>query len=277
MIHCAVVGLEADEEPAKKRSKGRYHQGQEQNDSSGLISVRRYIELGFGTELSFWNEWSTLGSLQKVRNRDLSVDSLAREWGVSRAEVLRQCGDIKSEEELENERKLLQLEKFEERVQKAGFIKKESHLEQQIKEAEQRAEVLSDYERMRLENMRERQALLEELNMDKERKEIAEEKQRGMIFTPKHEIKRRAPSARLKTLREKERLSKEETSRYWKPKENQVSPRWVGQWLSPVKERGEARKLLVPKFSSENRIFHVPRSELSLKEISTQNKGPDSK
>ena len=102
----------------------------------------------------------------------MSVDSLAREWGVSRAEVLRQCGDIKSEEELENERKLLQLEKFEERVQKAGFIKKESHLEQQIKEAEQRAEVLSDYERMRLENMRERQALLEELDMDKERKEI---------------------------------------------------------------------------------------------------------
>ena len=205
------------------------------------------------------------------------MDSLAREWGVSRAEVLRQCGDIKSEEELENERKLLQLKKFEERVQKAGFIKKESHLEQQIKEAEQRAEVLSDYERMRLENMRERQALLEELDMDKERKEIAEEKQRGMIFTPKHEIKRRAPSARLKTLREKERLSKEDTGRYWKPKENQVSPRWVGQWLSPVKERGEARKLLIPKFSSENRIFHVPRSELSLKEISTQNKGPDSK
>ena len=98
----------------------------------------------------------------------MSVDSLAREWGVSRAEVLRQCGDIKSEEELENEKKLLQLEKFEERVQKAGFIKKESHLEQQIKEAEQRAEVLSDYERMRLENMRERQALLEELDMDKD-------------------------------------------------------------------------------------------------------------
>ena len=166
----------------------------------------------------------------------MSVDSLARGWRVSRAEVLRQCGDIKSEEELENERKLLQLEKFEERVQKAGFVKKESHLEKQIKEAEQRAEVLSDYERMRLENMRERQALLEELDMDKERKEIAEEKQRGMIFTPKHEIKRRAPSARLKTLREKERLLKEDTGRYWKPKENQVSPRWVGQWLSSGRE-----------------------------------------
>ena len=205
------------------------------------------------------------------------MDSLAREWGVSRAEVLRQCGDIKSEEELENERKLLQLEKFEERVQKAGFIKKESHLEQQIKEAEQRAEVLSDYERMRLENMRERQALLEELDIDKERKEIAEEKQRGMIFTPKHEIKRRAPSARLKTLREKERLLKEDTGRYWTPQESQVSPRWVGQWLSVGGYVGEKQKFLIPKFSSEDRTFHVPRSELSLMEISTQGKGPDSK
>ena len=74
MIHCAVVALEADEElrgvsePAKKRSKGRHHQGQEQNESSGVISVRRYIELGFGTELSFWKEWSTLVSLQKVNS-----------------------------------------------------------------------------------------------------------------------------------------------------------------------------------------------------------------
>merc|ERR1719153_2188696 len=256
MIHCAVDALEADEElrgvsePAKKRSKVRYHQGQEQNESSGVISVRRYIELGFGTKLSFWKEWSTLVSLQKVRNRDLSVDSLARGWGVSRAEVLRQCGDVKSEEELENEKKLLQLEKFEERVQKAGFVKKESHLETQIKEAEQRAEVLSDYERMRLENMRERQALLEELDIDKERKEIAEEKQRVMIFTPKHEIKRRAPSARLKTLREKERLLKEVTGRYWTPQENQVSPRWVGQWLSVGGYVGEKQKFLIPKFSS---------------------------
>ena len=73
MIHCAVALLDADElegesEPAKKRSKGRHHQGQEQNESSGPISVRKYIELGFGTELSFWKEWSTLLSLQKVNS-----------------------------------------------------------------------------------------------------------------------------------------------------------------------------------------------------------------
>ena len=40
--------------------------------------------------------------------------------------------------------------------------------EKQIKEVEQRVEELSDYEKVRLKNMKERQALLEELDMDKE-------------------------------------------------------------------------------------------------------------
>jgi len=69
---------------------------------------------------------------------------------------------------------------------------------------------------------------------------------------------------------------KEDTGQYWKPKENQVSPRWVGKWLSSVRA-GERQKFLIPKYSSEDRTFHVPRSELSLTEIFTQNKGPDSK
>ena len=98
----------------------------------------------------------------------MSVESLARELAVARAEVLRQCGAIKSEQELEEERKLRQLEKFEEKVQEAGFVKRESELEKQIKEAEQRVEELSDYEKVRLENMKERQALLEQLDMDME-------------------------------------------------------------------------------------------------------------
>ena len=130
----------------------------------------------------------------------MSVESLARELAVSRAEVLRQCGAIKSEQELEEERKLRQLEKFEEKVQEAGFVKRESELEKQIKEAEQRVEELSDYEKVRLENMKERQALLEQLDMDKEWKEIAEEKQKSMVFTPGDLVQRRAPSALLKIL-----------------------------------------------------------------------------
>ena len=49
---------------------------------------------------------------------------MAAEWGVSRAEIVRRCGAVKSDQELEDERKLRQLEKFEEKVQNAGFVKK---------------------------------------------------------------------------------------------------------------------------------------------------------
>ena len=119
------------------------------------------------------------------------MEAMSAEWGVSRAEIVRRCGAVKSDQELEDERKLRELEKFEEKVQKAGFVKKESTLEKQIAQAEKRMGELSEYEKMRLENMKERQALLEQLDIDQERKEIAEERQKSMIFTPKEEVKRR--------------------------------------------------------------------------------------
>ena len=154
---------------------------------------------------------------------------MSAEWGVSRAEIVRRCGAVKSDQELEDERKLRQLEKFEERVQKAGFVKKESHLEKQIAQAEVRMNELSEYEKMRLENMKERQALLEQLDIDQEKKEIAEERQKSMIFAPKEEVERRAPSARVKALKEqKSRLSQEQRGT---EREKWVSPKWVGQWL----------------------------------------------
>ena len=46
------------------------------------------------------------------------------------------CGTVKTDQELEDERKLRQLEKFEEKVQNVGFVKKESHLGKQIAKAE---------------------------------------------------------------------------------------------------------------------------------------------
>lgn len=71
------------------------------------------------------------------------------------------------------------MEKFEEKVQKAGFFKKESTLEKQIAQAEKRKVELSEYEKMKR-----RQALLEQLDFDQE---ISEECQKSMIFAPKEE------------------------------------------------------------------------------------------
>ena len=83
-------------------------------------------------------------------------------------------------------------------------------MEKQIAKAEGCLDQLSEYEKMRLENMKERQVLLEQLDIDQEKKEIAEERQKSMIFTPKEEVERRAPSPRMKALKEQKRKLSEE-------------------------------------------------------------------
>ena len=80
----------------------------------------------------------------------------------------------------------------------------ESHLEKQIAKAEGCLDQLSEYEK------KERQVLLEQLDIDQEKKEIAEERQKSMIFTPKEEVERRAPSPRVKALKEQKRKLLEE-------------------------------------------------------------------
>ena len=93
---------------------------------------------------------------------------------------------------------------------------------------------LSAYEKMRLENMKERQALLEQLDIDQEKKEIAEERQKSMIFTLKEEVeRRRAPSPRVKALKEQKRKLLEEQKKVQSQITAQrVSPQWVGPCIS---------------------------------------------
>ena len=169
-----------------------------------------------------------------MREREIAVETMSAEWGVSRAEIVRRCGAVKTDQELEDERKLRQLEKFERKVQHAGFVKKESHLEKQIAQAERNLDQLSAYEKMRLENMKERQALLEQLDIDQERKEIAEERQKSMIFAPKEEVERRAPSARVKALKERNSRLQDELKMFERAgigRRQWVSPMWIGQWI----------------------------------------------
>ena len=57
-----------------------------------------------------------------MREREVSVETMAAEWGVSRAEIVRRCGAVKTDQELEDERKLRQLEKFQQKVHNSGFV-----------------------------------------------------------------------------------------------------------------------------------------------------------
>ena len=211
------------------------------------------------------------------------METMSAEWGVSRAEIVRRCGAVKSDQELEDERKLLQLEKFEERVQKAGYVKKESHLEKQIAQAEGRMDELSAYEKMRLENMKERQALLEQLDMDQEKKEIAEERQKSMIFAPKEEVEKRAPSARVKALKDRSsRMQDTQMMLHFKAKSlAQVSPKWVGQWLPlpwshPLRNQQSALKTSLQKCLLEVKDFKgsVPSGMLKIRELDEKHRMP---
>merc|ERR1719319_1106365 len=149
--------------------------------------------------------------------------------------------EVKTDEEVEDERKLVELERFKARMERLRYVRRESQLEMQIALAERQQGNLSDYEKMRLSNMKERQELLERLQFDKEKKEIMEERQKAKIFTPRMEVVKRAPSARLKAKQEQEKVEEAPLSHQGlscqlrlqclRAQERRQSPGWVGQWV----------------------------------------------
>ena len=236
------------------------------------LTKRKYCELRYGTEQQFWEERSTVEALVRVREREVEAQVMAVEWGVARSEVVAQCGGVKTVEELEDERKLAELERFKARVARAGYVRKESQLEKQITLAERQQENLSDYEKMRLSNMKERQELLERLQFDKEKKEMLEERQKAMIFTPKEEVERRAPSARIKAKQEQEKVADKRRSseaftikESWrleslKIQQQRRSPAWVGQWV-PLSTRKNATRAkdFCPSSSAPGQVAALAR------------------
>ena len=177
---------------------------------------------------------------------------------------------LQNHQELANERKLRQLEKFQQKVQNSGFVKKESHLEKQIAKAEGCLDQLSEYEKVRLENMKERQALLEQLDID-QKKEIAEERQKSIIFTLKEEVGRRAPSPRVKALKEQKReLLEEQRKVQSQIPAQRVSPQWVGQWLPLRTNFGNSQQEEMMEVEDVGIECTVPSGMLKFGEIEEQ-------
>merc|ERR1719319_1385596 len=149
--------------------------------------------------------------------------------------------EVKTDEEVEDERKLVELERFKARMERLRYVRRESQLEMQIALAERQQGNLSDYEKMRLSNMKERLELLERLQFDKEKKEMLEERQKARIFTPKKEVVKRAPSVRLKAKQEQGKVEEAPISHQglsWQlrlqclgAQQRRQSPGWVGQWV----------------------------------------------
>ena len=134
--------------------------------------------------------------------------------------------------EIEAEKALEAVQKLKKKAEQQKIVvKKKSQLKIQIEMAEKNVGSLSDYEKMRLKNMKERQALLLSLDFDKEKREI-------LALTPKskpgqvEEVQLREKSARVKRRSQVEQLKKIEKTRQCTKSEwdtlqvSRLSPKW---------------------------------------------------
>ena len=159
----------------------------------------------------------------------MGVEEAAFQLGTSSKRLLRRTGKIKTLEQVEEEKMLKRAEEME--AKRATSAKpKLSPLEQQIKKAEKNEERLSEYERMRLRNMRERVEMLKLLDIVGEKEEVKE-----LVTVPKRLVKReivlpREKSGRIRRRNEKREAVEEEskTAQGDRLKERK-SPSWVGK------------------------------------------------
>jgi len=230
------------------------------------LTLKSYIEKGFGNEEKFWNEPSTEGVLVEVRNRNVLLKDAAFMFGVSRAKLRQKVGTIKSEEEIKEEKVQAVIEKKRANLEKQSS--KPTDLDKQILLMEKNVDDLSDYEKMRLENMRERKSMLEALGIAEDKKEL---KKMSVTANGKH-----VPvdyGTREKSRRIKRKLEE------FVPKISQVvqkinnaptvlSPRWVGQWYPCSRGLSDGSKINVPLEDKDfNLVSPVPQVVLNVREI----------
>ena len=192
----------------------------------GDLTVQQYTGLEFGAEEQYWGERTNTQLLENVRQRKVDLDTAAFQTGVTLREVRERAGDIKTEEEVkeEKEREKEEQEKLRQKAVPSSKPKL-SDLQQQIKVAEKNEANLSEYERMRLENMRERQAMLDMLN-------IEEDKEEAMAGLPARASRKIDYGVRDKSARIRRQVEKGGAGWGELGEEGGVrhSPPWVGRW-----------------------------------------------
>ena len=132
------------------------------------MTITEYVSKGFGTEKSFWIEPNTVEYLEMIRNRQLSLASVAFTFGVSRGYLKSIVGEIKSVEEIRKDKDNAVAKKYNAMIERSD--NKPTQLDKQIRHAESNFGSLSEYEKMRLDNLIERKALLEELDIAQDKK-----------------------------------------------------------------------------------------------------------
>ena len=203
MVRCALARRGPDPEPS--------------------LTLADYMQRRFGDQQTFWAEDSTLDLLEAVRNRKVTTEEAAWKIGVSKKVLLSKVGDIKTKENLFEEK----IEKINEKRVQDEIMRQnaKSPLELQISAMEESEERLSAYETVRLNNMRERQAMLNSLQLKEEKIEL-KKLTPGNKKTMPVDYGTRKRSRRLQAMQGK-RKSVENKNAI--KQASRLSPLWVGK------------------------------------------------
>ena len=234
------------------------------SDPECILTLDQYIQKGFGNEAKFWKELSTVGVLDDVRKRKLLPKDAAFMFGVSRAKVICNVGTIKTEEEIKEEKWLAAIEKENEKIEKVS--KKPTTLDVQISVLENNIDCLSQYELMRLQNLKERKVMLEELGIAEDKKELRK-------MSANKNIRRNKPAdygtrEKSNRIRNKMEDAPSHISKVSISDTRRCSPWWVGRWCPMIKTRWNGEDIFGHLTDDEfNSASPVPQVVLNVEDI----------
>merc|ERR1711874_411985 len=92
MISCAI-----------QKGDPKYENVDRMGENASL-TIRQYLDLGFGTEKQFWIEASTKMLIEDVSNRVVTLDDAAFQLGIAADRVMKKVGKIKSDRQVHDEK-----------------------------------------------------------------------------------------------------------------------------------------------------------------------------
>ena len=216
-----------------------------------LPSLKEFEMMEEAASTSFWEFSKIKLFLDGVRDTKLLAHEVSVHFGVSRKEILRRCGGVKSKEELEAEAELIRMKKLEAREESFMSRLENTDLDKQIWYAKSNEANLCEYEKKRLENLEDRKMLLQSLDFMEDKIEIRRLNQ--VIRTPDESDKssklpKREKSSRIKRQAENRRLQNSEPQKVSRVDVAQRStPMWFGYRFKVPHQTAYNTNLTVPK------------------------------
>ena len=216
-------------------------------------SLNEYLELTrLRTPEMFWAKLWVTELLHKVKNREETSVKVAAQFGVSRREIEKRCGEVRSKEEVDEEKEHELNKRAETKGETDRNRMKTTEVDKQIAMAEKNLDALCEYELKRLENLRERRAMMEQFGILEDRAEIKKSEQvKKRQFKEKAPVTLREKSTRVERLKEWTRCDLEKKVPT-DPSFNTIrlTPPWFGNMFKKD-DSPTPSKFIVPKVELE--------------------------